>query len=497
MSSSQQIVLSEIATHYNRALLESINTHGLLAYSQKPEGVEPNAIYGTSEYICVNYLDLRQQSLQSESDALKTAMWEEFTGVFGISVERVYPLENLREEIIIRLANNIVFVLEPPKVILGKPSTVNDAHRRDSKINRGYTTQDGYSRQGRKLLTDQNIVGNSAIVTEIKTKHKFLKKDIICALVPSDLMILASSCLINIKLIEVPSRSVALQKLPQLLEDNHQQRLEQSITCTNVPDYEKIIMSSILPSHKQFSLHAVRLTTSYDLTPRFVANIQVSRELLEKISAKVVYATNSDSSWIVHNKRFSYEHPENGDHIMHTRAMIKYFFEQQDAFAMEQSVKNLAQTYQHNEIAKQVKDLKKDYKITRILSSLVDDTTQIGLNLLDIQILHLNEYYYLSIPPTVTLKNERILIHARKLGSEHIDTKKSCAEIITAFWQSKKSLVNILDLKKLKNKQDSIIESIHQAADSKDFHEVVHQAQIAEQLEVEKLEVLSRLRPVN
>ena len=105
--------------------LDSINQLGIVPLGKiNTQGYTPNFVVGsegTQENVCVNYLNLAACSPAVKKDAIHEAVWEEYTGIFGISLERAWPFSFPKngllfaQEIQSRLSANIVFVLEPPK----------------------------------------------------------------------------------------------------------------------------------------------------------------------------------------------------------------------------------------------------------------------------------------------------------------------------------------------------------------------------------------------
>ena len=253
------------AQELNSAIFKSIAKNGLISLSKIKQECLVNFVLGTSSVqssICVMLLDFKSCSTYEIDSAIKIALWEEYTGVFGISLERAWPFVSpnkpdiLKEQIIQRLCQNIVFVLKPPPfhVTIPEHGTIPGSKRNDAYV---YSNNDGPSQERNAFLTGSNLACEK--VTKLKTDISFSSEDILYILVPEKLMTLASQHFPNKKIIPVPMTHdpVIINKVPQILNYLHnQEEYPKGISC-RVPDYETVLKEKILPKYKDFSLHAV------------------------------------------------------------------------------------------------------------------------------------------------------------------------------------------------------------------------------------------------
>ncbi len=314
---SQQIIEHKNSQIQN--VLRSIQRRGIVPLAAISKDCQVNFILGSSETqqnVCVNYLDLSKCTVDQCKHAIKVAVWEEYTGIFGISLERAWPFavqQNpalVQEEITQRLCNNIVFVLAPPNKpckqgrLAASPSIrVNKCYEFFKQKEEQLST-DGMSQQrGQCLDLDSSVAPE---VTEIKTSHHFKDEEILAVLVPQHLVPLlpeefATGFKDKIILVENTKTLKPIAKIPQSLTILHKETITPG-TSFSVPDYEKVIYEKILPQHQQFSLHAVRLQTNFDFIPRYIANLSQNTALINASQAIVLTEYPDNSGWVLVHK---------------------------------------------------------------------------------------------------------------------------------------------------------------------------------------------------
>lgn len=311
-----QQLLDAYTNKLNGRIFESIAQNGLVPLGSIDEKCLVNFVLASSskvqKNICVNYLDLRGCHQKQIDAAITVALWEEYTGAFGISLERAWPLSScdrinpLVSQIVGRLWQNIVFVLKPPveKISVGNINNAQKFMNVCYQKNQGLSP-DGFSQERGCLLTDNsNANAVSEHVTEIKTEKHFSSADILAILVPEHLKDLAEKFFLSsgFKIIPVSMTKsfVTLNRIPKILESLHGQKIEGSLDF-NVPDYEKILKENIVPKYGNFSLHTVRLITPYDISIRYIDNVSNTQQILQSTQAKIVKEYADGSGWaLVH-----------------------------------------------------------------------------------------------------------------------------------------------------------------------------------------------------
>ncbi len=310
--------LRKYTQELNKNTLNSIAQLGILPFSKIKNCLASCVGFGSDETqsnVCVNFIKLDKcQDTQEQSIAIKTALWEEYTGVFGISLERPWPLQFPQQHLLIakqiqlRLCNNVVFVLSPPtnhSIVPYKTnpdSTINVCYEYRTNLPLKQVSYDGYSQnRGEFLIHAPECLTTK--VTEIKTKHEFSIQEMIAILVPTDLIDLVKNAFKgkDVKIISVPMMSeyIALKKIPEMLKILHGQCITDGSSYL-VPDYEHILIKHILPIHKNFSLHAVRLQTEFDMQIRYVENLSMNMNYIKNAQAKIVVSYMQDNSgWIL------------------------------------------------------------------------------------------------------------------------------------------------------------------------------------------------------
>jgi len=304
----------------NAALLSSVNKHGLVPLSSIPKSTTVNFVFGSQDVhqnICVNYLKLAGKRKGHIRQALKVAIWEEYMGVAGISLERGWPFLSKEgpaavAEIQERLMSNIVFVLSPPKkqslvaYPIGQAPHITNRKECYELQTEGFmegVSSDGMSHSRGQVLTD-NTPGESDYVTEVKTKHHFSHDEILAILVPEDLIPLAQSALSDLsdKIQPVSYKEETLVKIPDMLRILHQETLATPFTF-RAPDYESALIKTGL-CNQNFSLHAIRLMTSFDIMPRYCIDLEKHHKALTRANAQIVHQDSADSGWyLVHQSK--------------------------------------------------------------------------------------------------------------------------------------------------------------------------------------------------
>lgn len=294
------------------AVFTSIQEKGLVSPKARRGEILTTLGAGTNrldENLCVNYVNLSAASKAETTVALEAALYEEYLGVSGISLERQWPFQRassatlLPAEITERLMNNILFIIKPPKI-----------HPLTTKVHGGHTPakiafydpakKDGFSQaRGRNLLTGAPIEA-CARVTEIKTTKAFAKADLLGVLVPEHLYALASGIFTDLEVIPVPTRAHRLHALPEILKIYFDETLHHPMDI-GMPDYfaalSELITRKALP---EFSLHAVRLHSEFDFIARPITTVSTQAELLAKVNAKIVQDLGDDRAWVVVHKHY-------------------------------------------------------------------------------------------------------------------------------------------------------------------------------------------------
>ena len=252
----------------------------------------------------MNAIDLRGLSEKERSHHLDVALYEEYTGVFGISWERGFVTQSqkaelYKQEVADRLRANMVFVLSAPPI--KSPATLipGDNNHRSRWV---YHREDGPSQvRGELLTTQQNALAKG--VTEIKTSQSFRVADIQYILVPNHLFDLAQDVFtspLKEKIISVSDIEKTFTKSPEILKELFGTSIQGRLRV-QVPNYEKELMRLVEGGLVHFSLHCLRLTTAYDLEPRFFASAE-AREWLEgpEVAGTVVQASPDQSTgWAI------------------------------------------------------------------------------------------------------------------------------------------------------------------------------------------------------
>lgn len=139
--------LDEFRNTQIQKILASISQNGISPVSKIKPDCPINIAMGSKESqqtVCVNYLDLKDCSQTERQAAIHEAVWEEYMGILGISLERAWPFTFFKtdkylalQEIKSRMYSNVVFVIKPPTKPYVTPSKTTTTYR-------GYTTQKCY-----------------------------------------------------------------------------------------------------------------------------------------------------------------------------------------------------------------------------------------------------------------------------------------------------------------------------------------------------------------
>ncbi len=410
----------------NTGTLKSLAKNGLVSLSAN-NNITNGRIFGADDQspeLSVNYINLTGK--HDIDRVLSTALWEEYTGVFGVSLERVFPFiwhnnsAELTKQINARLKNSILFVLTPPKTNISAagfsvPSNVSSTGYSCPKL--VYTLDDGAAQAQGALLSGADI--KSPEVFEIKTNKSFnLKKDVIAAFVPSDIFELAEQCFqnIKIKLIKVDYKDAVIKKHPQIIEKLFKQYLDAPITV-KIPDYEKALREHITTVYKQFSLHVVRLTNEFDINMRFVADCSKSIDVLRKNLLKTVHKNSDNSGWAM----FSY-----GRHIIpiDKNTVVKLF-----------NSNEICKPILNPDIAK----LPGNFSMFKmpINSDIRSKNFELGVESLGIHVIKIHDYIMISAPQQLSLDNNNLLQHILATGL--LLNEQKATSTIQTWWRATKN----------------------------------------------------------
>lgn len=298
-----------------QAVFHSINANGLLPLSRIPKTVLTNPVtqcHTVDGDICVNFVNLRDANKDEAKLALTTAIQEEYCGVYGISLERQWPFQRfassklLRAEVSERLIHSVVFILAPPQKNRGMYKKNITAGIEKPTMIAFYEgiKKDGFAQSRDKSVVTGEKMPYSNRVTEIKTPHVFSKRDVYAVLVPEHLVNMARETFTELRIIPVAIKRLELHSLPHILTVYHDEKIKGPLTVA-APDYLSALETFYCEEDTQeFSLHAVRLHTSFDFTVRPVTNVTSNEQLLNLTHAKIAKKDDDDSAWIIVHKNF-------------------------------------------------------------------------------------------------------------------------------------------------------------------------------------------------
>ncbi len=264
----------------------------------------PNPTLGVEKVrgnVSVNFIDFTNpwMTKESKSNVVNIATFEEYTGIFGISLERRWSFQSQKtnkinmDEITKRLCASIVVVLKADQddslTVLCSlaASELKSSSRKDLVV-------------GTKVSNDLNAESS---ITEIKTSHVFPLKEWLAILVPEPLIELASSIFKGkIKIISVPIKKTKLNKLPEILAYLHLETLGGPVEVY-APQYDTALNNFIEKEKlKKFLLHAVRLNTTYDFNYWYIDDLKKNHGLITRLHGKIVQQNSSGSGWVKFHK---------------------------------------------------------------------------------------------------------------------------------------------------------------------------------------------------
>lgn len=297
----------------NHEILSSIRAYGLLNPHKISQDILSNQTVQSgfvNEHICVNYVNLKEASVEEKKIAYIAAFDEEYLGVSGISLERTHPLQKISNpelchlEIQQRIMHQVVFILNPPKLLPFKKKPAGAQFSTDLAF---YSEKldDGFSQTREKnMFTNQNTP-DCIRVTEIKTARAFNSKDIIAILAPEFLYEMCRSIFSDVEIISVNSCQKTLKCLPNMLKMYFDEYLPAPLSL-NVPDYARAL-DGFCDAQKltQFSLHAVRLNTPLDFNLRPIINWREHVAFLSSIKAQMAHEYNDTLAWFWIHKQYS------------------------------------------------------------------------------------------------------------------------------------------------------------------------------------------------
>lgn len=301
----------------NTKMMESINKHGLCSLKEIPKDILTNPVLQTQDLdgnICVNYLNLENASTAEIVQAVQVAVFEEYCGVYGISLERQWPFQRfqskelLHQEMYERLNHSIVFMLRPPTLAKARyshlPNSVVASYTLTENGNLDGITQS----RGRNLLDFSR--DSCSRISEIKTTHHFSKIEIKAAFVPERLYEMAKGIFTNIRIISVSSCMKTFKAIPEILKIFHDQALDRDVSV-EVPDYYAAITSFINENKiEECSLHAVRLQTQFDFITRSVESVDTVANILKATSATKQHVYLDRSAWATVHKNYGFSKKE-------------------------------------------------------------------------------------------------------------------------------------------------------------------------------------------
>lgn len=208
-----------------------------------------------------------------------------------------------------RLMNSIVFILQPPSRNECVVQAANEAQISPGTYVASYADGDGFSadRARARLLvgvSGQNAPSCNRIV-EIKTSHQFPKSEILAILAPKELCDLAKKYFPDSPIRPVNRARKALHRIPGILKIMHGAMIA-GIADVIAPDYYTAINEWQRETGRtRFSIHSVRLATSFDFDTRPVASLTASEAILTATKAKIMVRYENDSAWVLVHRAYS------------------------------------------------------------------------------------------------------------------------------------------------------------------------------------------------
>jgi hypothetical protein len=263
----------------------------------------PNPTLGVRqvmETVSVNYINFTHSWMTQESknNIIKIATFDEYTGIYGIPLERRWPFQSVKKnkislaEISQRLCASVVFVLNAKQADIQKQIEIIGLQKKSSARKDPLV--------GTKI--PQDIYTENSII-EIKTPHVFPLEEWLAVLVPQPLVDLATSIFKGkVQIIPVPIKTIKLNKLPDILKFLHLETLG-APTEAAAPQYDKILKEFIEKEKlTEFLLHAVRLNTPLDFNYWYFDDLKNHQKLISKLRGKIVQKNTSESGWVKFHK---------------------------------------------------------------------------------------------------------------------------------------------------------------------------------------------------
>jgi len=389
--------------------LESLAKHGIVSLcevEQKEKGLSVNYVVGTQRIqgsVCLNHIELKSRTVQEIRDAIRIAVYEEYTGILGISLERGFPLLKTtgaltKKEIADRLSANIVFVLKPPTFKTHAPVVLFDSSTRISRIRTAYSATDGLSQSRAELVTGGKVASDR--ICEIKTDNTFDWSQVLKVLVPESLMEAASSAFSEhaSKLISVEDVDATITKIPSILTIFHKEHTEGSLLLS-VPNYERVLLDTIVPRYSNFCLHAVRLNTIFDVAVRYAENLSTSADTIKAANSSVAAKDPLGGGWF----------------LLHQAALIDTKLMQE---RMKEAGASRLDVYNKDLDLSRANILacKGDSVMRRIGIELTDNQL-LGLKRLNVSVVDCGDFLMLGVPESLA-KKKNLLGEASTIGEQ-------------------------------------------------------------------------------
>jgi hypothetical protein len=387
----------------NQIILESVHRDGLRPLATIHPSVMVNSttpVSSTASHICVNYVNLESTTLTQQEQALRTVVEEEYKGILGISLERQWPYTSqklLTQETYERLHANLVFILSPPNKCPTIARVPKAGGMTPPLALRFYVPDnDGFSQFRKNSLIKDISLGHSYAVTEVKTTHHFEDKDILAILAPEQYFELAASVFGEEKLIKVPSKKICLAAFSKYLESAHQQTLASPLTL-DAPDYLSCIKALVASRRLEtFSVHCLRLHTTFDFVTRKVCGLSGLEALLRESKAQVLERNDKDEALVMLHKQYAYDRDP----------IINRFKDKGMPTAMLAGI--IASGRHEQAIFEHYRKHKGDYRLT-LFAEKLPLVKQTALKKAKIDVMGHPHYTMLAFQPALELKLQAIL----------------------------------------------------------------------------------------
>ncbi len=407
--------VKDVQLQANQAVFESISQNGLCAASKIPSKILINNAVQTPDLtknICVNYVNLTDADDNARRLALETAVLEEYCGIYGISLERQWPFqrfENIdlfKQEAFERLMNCVVFILKPPTLgkIMARPSGAPKACE-ISFYEFGQENDDVAHQRDKNLLTGQTHPYTHR-VTEIKTTHIFQLAEMQAILAPTHLVKDIKSVFKGINVIPVADKPMTFRSTPTISNHFHNEAIREPITL-NAPDFlETLLALTAEKSMQKFSIHAVRLNTTFDFTLRPIAALSKHQPLLKKVHAQVFGEGPDDFGWTIVHKNYGISKAKLLKYLTETEALPPEYLSN-----VGLAMKPFFPLF--DELSK----AKGELVINNVYANLSKPQTAL-LKKMGVSIVLHNEFYVLSYPPTIKQQVSRIVNDFKSLENQ-------------------------------------------------------------------------------